>query len=100
MPIELLNTTMHSGARHFMDLPTDVIGWSSLYRYLGKLKGVKMTGFLTDYVTEFWMDFSLRGYNFSVNNQMGEYWFFAENAECPEEILSEIAQHCGKFLEK
>lgn len=100
MPPKLINIIMSDGSRNFMYLPTDIIGWSSLYRYLGKLEGVKKTGFLTDYVTEVWMDFSFRGYNFSVNNQMGEYWFFVENAECPEEILLDIAGYCDKLLEK
>ena len=91
---------MKDNSRNFMDLPTDIIGWSDLYNYLGKLDGVKKTGFLTDNVTEVWMDFSFRGHNFSVNNQMGEYWFFTENPNCSEEILTEIAEHCEKILEK
>jgi hypothetical protein len=44
------------------------------------------------------MDFSFRGYNFAVNNQMGNYWFFAEDPACPEEILFEIAAHCEELL--
>ena len=31
---------------------------------------------------------------------MGEYWFFTENPNCSEEILTEIAEHCEKILEK
>ena len=46
------------------------------------------------------MNFSFRGYNFSVNNQMGEYWFFSENAECPETVLDKIVEHCEKLLKK
>lgn len=100
MLYKLFDFRMKDNSRNFMDLPTDIIGWSDLYNYLGKLDGVKKTGFLTDNVTEVWMDFSFRGHNFSVNNQMGEYWFFAENPNCPEEILTEIAEHCDKLLEK
>ena len=100
MPCKLFDFRMKDGSRNFMDLPTDVIDWNGLYDYLGKLDGVKKTGFLTDGVTEVWMDFSFRGYDFSVNNQMGEYWFFVENPGCPEEILTEIAGHCEKLLEK
>ncbi len=100
MPDKLFNFKMHDGSRNFVNLPTDVIDWSDLYNYLGELNGVKKTGFLTDNVTEVWMDFSFRGHDFSVNNQMGEYWFFNENPDCPEQILIEIAEHCEKLLDR
>ena len=100
MTKRLFDFNMNDGSRNFMNLPTNIIGWSDLYKYLGKLDGVKKTGFLTDNVTEVWMDFSFRGYNFSVNNQMGEYWFFSENAECPEAVLDEIVEYCEKLLKK
>ena len=100
MSYKLFDFRMNDGSRNFMDLPTNIIGWSDLYDYLGKLDGVKNTGFLTDNVTEVWMDFSFRGQDFSVNNEMGEYWFFAENPNCPEEILIKIAEHCEKLLER
>jgi len=58
-----------------------------------------MKGGAADF-TELWMDFSFRGYDFSINTQMGDYWFLAENPDCPEEILLEIAAHCDKLLEK
>ncbi len=100
MSIELINITLHDGSRNFMELLTGLIGWTGLYKYLGKLSGVKKTGFLTDYVTEVWMDFTYRGHIFSVNNQMGEYWFFVEDPNCPEEILIEVVNHFRKLLEK
>ena len=99
MKIQIFNFVVNDGSRNFMDLPEDLIGWNSLYEYLGLLDGAEKTGYLTDRVTEVWMDFSFRGYDFSVNNQMGNYWFFAENPQCPEDILLEIAVHCEKLFD-
>ena len=99
-PVRLFESPMNDGSRAFMDLPTDVIGWGALYRYLGKLDGVTKTGFLTDRITEVWMDFTYRGHSFSVNTVMGEYWFFVDDPECPREILKEIADHCAQLFEK
>jgi len=99
MKIELINFITPGGSRNFMDLPGKIIAADDLYEYLGKLDGVKTKGVAADF-TEVWMDFSFRGYDFSINTQMGDYWFFAENPECPEEILLEIAAHCEKLLEK
>ena len=95
---KLFNFTMHDGSRNFYDLSENTVGWSKLYKYLGKLRGVNKTGFLTDQVTEVWMDFEFRGEKFSVNNQCGDYWFFVENPACSDEILLEIVAHCEKLL--
>jgi hypothetical protein len=37
--------------------------------------GAVITQFLTDGVTEGWIDFTYRGSDFSVNDQFGSYWF-------------------------
>lgn len=99
MKIELINFITPGGSRNFMDLPCKIIGADDLYEYLGKLDGVKMKGAAADF-TEVWMGFSFRNYDFAINTQMGDYWFFAENPDCPQEILLEIAAHCEKLLEK
>jgi hypothetical protein len=88
-------------SKQFMEFSTDLISWKALYKYIGKLEGVKKTGFLTDYIaTEVWMNFTFRGYNFHINNQMQEYWFFVENADCPDEILDEIVSYCSPLWRK
>lgn len=92
---------MNDGSCCFMDfLPTDIIGFNNLYDYLGTLVGVKKTGILTDNITGAWMDFRYRGHKFSVNNVMGEYWFFVRDPECPDEILNDVVKYCAGLLEK
>ena len=60
--------------------------------------GVQVTDFITDNVTEVWIDFVYRGQRFSVNNQFGEYWFFVDKPRCSEEILEAVLGHCELVL--
>jgi hypothetical protein len=52
---------------------------------------------VTDEVIETWVDFTYRNYEFSINDQHGEFWFFAETRGCPEDVLLEIARQCEKI---
>jgi len=96
MPDLLINMTMNDGSRHFYGHPT-VISWYRLLRHLKKLGDLKITNIVSDHVTEAWVDLTFRSYEFSINDQWGEYWFFSEDSNCPEDILLEIVTHCGKL---
>ncbi len=93
MSIKLTNHTMSDGSRQFAALPESCT-WLALREHMGKLDGVVLGGYLTDGVTEAWIDFTCQGYSFTVNNQFGEYWFFSSDAQCPDELLTEIVRHC------
>src|SRR6266550_2371833 len=94
---ELLNIIMHDGSRQFGELPQSAT-WYKLRQHIGTLNGASVTEFITDDITEAWIDFSLRGYQFTVNNQFGDYWFFANDAQAPDEILETILSHCRSLL--
>lgn len=96
---DLLKSKMTDGSRHFVDLPEEVF-FDEFYEHTEKLEGAEITEFITDGVIEMWLDFEFRGHKFSVNNQFGDYWFFVENPECPDEILLEVIAHFRKLLEK
>ena len=57
-----------------------------------------ITQFLTDGITQAWIDFSYRGYDFSVNDQFGSYLFFVSNPNCPDEDLEAVLSHCQAVL--
>jgi hypothetical protein len=97
MAEELLNLSMNDGSRHFGDLPQTVL-WYELRDHIEKLDGAAITYFVTDNVTEAWIDFVYRGYQFSVNDQFGDYWFFVDDPECPDEILRAVLSHCKLLL--
>ncbi len=97
MSEKLLHLIMNDGSRHFGELPQTVL-WYDLRDHIAKLEGAVITGFVTDAVTEAWIDFSYRGYRFSVNDQMGNYWFFVDDAKCPDEILISVLAHCRSVL--
>jgi hypothetical protein len=94
---QLLNIIMRDGSRHFGDLPQTVL-WYDLRDHIDKLEGAVITGFVTDNVTEAWIDFTYRDHEFSVNDQMGEYWFFVKDTNCPDDILRAVLSHCGSLL--
>jgi len=97
MTERLYSVIMHDGSRHFGDLPQTVL-WHGLRDHIEGLSGAAVTGFVTDEVTEAWIDFSYRGHEFSVNDQYGEYWFFVRDPECPDEILEAVLSHCKLLL--
>ena len=97
MTERLYSIIMHDGSRHFGDLPQTVL-WHGLRDHIEGLEGAVVTGFVTDEVTEAWIDFSYRGHEFSVNDQNGEYWFFVQDPECPDEILEAVLSHCKLLL--
>jgi len=96
---ELREIKMTDGSRHFVDLP-EVVFFDEFYDHAETLDGAEITEFITDGVVKMWLDFKFRGHKFSVNNQFGDYWFFVENAECPDEILLEIIEHFRRLLEQ
>ena len=86
MAARLINIIMNDGSRHFGDLP-ESIDWHQLREHIKLLDGAQVTDFITDKITEVWIDFAYRGYQFSINNQFGEYWFFVNNPECSDKNL-------------
>ena len=99
MAEELFNIIMNDGSRHFGDLPQSIL-WNPLRDHIEALDGAKVTGFITDNITEGWIDFSFRGYRFSVNDQFGDYYFFVDDPKCPDEILESVLHHCGVLLSR
>jgi hypothetical protein len=87
---------MHDGSRNFAKMP-QAASWPALRNHLEQLEGLVVTAFLTDHVTEAWLDFEFRGHAFTVNNQFGEYWFFVRDPECDDSTLQTIVGH-GRHL--
>ena len=98
MPSDIFDIRMHDGSRHFADLP-ETCFFDKLREYAPTLAGVTETGFITDWVTEVWLDFDFCRHQFSINNQHGDYWFFVEDPECPEQILRAVLDHFRLLLE-
>jgi hypothetical protein len=88
---------MHDGSRFFGDLPQTVL-WYDLRDHIERMPGAKLTGFVTDHVTEAWIDFDYQGQRFSVNDQYGDYWFFVEDPACPDEVLERVLEYCSLLL--
>lgn len=102
MPIktnEILDIRMIDGSRYFADLPETVF-FDKLQDHAKAFVNAQVTGFVTDWVTEVWLAFEYRGHKFSINNQMGDYWFFVQNPDCPDEILIEVLEYFEILLEK
>jgi hypothetical protein len=81
------------------ELPQSV-PWHELRDHVQGLHSATITDFVTDDITEAWIDFNYRGYHFSINNQFGEYWFFVDDPKCPDETLKAVLSHCKCLLEE
>ena len=97
MKAALTNFSMHDGSRHFVSLP-EVCSFESLRRHVANLAGATMTNYLSDEVTEGWLDFSFRGHAFTINNQYVEFWFFVSDPACPDNILAAVVEHFESLL--
>lgn len=93
----LLDLRMKDGVRHFGSLPFSR-SWESVRDHVQQLDGARLSGFLTDGVTEAWIDFELEGHRFSINNQLGEFWFFVADPSCPELLLRVVLAHFAGLL--
>jgi len=93
----LLNQIMNDGSRLFAEL-AESASFSQLRDHVAALDGVVVASFLSDDVTEAWIDFAFRGYQFTINNQFGDYWFFVVDPRCPDDILLAVIEHCRSLL--
>jgi hypothetical protein len=96
--MEFLDHRMHDGSRLFAEIPEDLELWDQLRDHLATLEGVSVTKYLTDDVTEVWIDFDFKSHKFTVNNQFGEFWFFVADPSCGDEILEAVVVHARKFI--
>jgi hypothetical protein len=88
--MELLNFIANDGSRHFWSIP-ETYPFTILSEHLSAIPGCAINRFLSDNVVEAWIDFRFMGYVFTVNNQFGEWWFFANDPECPDATLQLLA---------
>ncbi len=93
----LTDFRMHDGSRHFLSLPQSQL-WYAVRDHVLTLNGAELIGFLCDHVTEAWIDFAFKDHEFTINDQLGEYWFFAKDPECPETVLLLVANHFAQLL--
>jgi hypothetical protein len=94
--VNLIDERMHDGSRHFVYLPETATPIRLLF-HVFSLFGAYPTAYVPS-IFESWIDFRYRGQKFSINNQYGDFWFFVQNPECPEEILNRVAAHFAKLL--
>jgi hypothetical protein len=93
----IFNDRMNDGSRHFGTLPQTVL-WYDLRDHVAKLSGATVTCFVTEHVTEAWIDFSFQGHEFAINDQLGEYWFFVQDPQCPDPVLKDVLAHFQHLL--
>ena len=96
---DLFNAKLTDGSRHFVDMP-EVVFFDEFADHVEELEGAEITEFITDGTIEMWLEFEFRGHKFSVNNHLGDYWFFVRDPNCPDEILLEIIDHFRKLVER
>ena len=98
---QLIDLRMHDGSRHFGGFPERGFAepdWFLLRDAIATLPGAVATGFVTDHVTEAWIDFTCGGHTFSLNNQCGEWWCFVQDPGAPDALLRSVLVHFAAVL--
>jgi len=95
---DLLENKMNDGSRHFVDMP-EVVFFDEFADHVEELEDAEIIEFLTNGVVEMWLEFEFSGHQFSVTNHLGDYWFFVQDVDCPDEILIEVIDHFRQLLE-
>ena len=72
--------------------------WHETRERLAELQGAAVTDASDDPVVGSWIDFTFRGYSFTINAESGEFVFFAENTDCPESVRGEVTAHFASFF--
>jgi hypothetical protein len=94
---------MNDGSRHFGGLPetydVERPQWHAIREHVARLSGATLAGFVTDEVTEAWIDFDWRGHRFSINDQLGEWWFFVADPTCDDDTMRAVLDHFEALLD-
>jgi hypothetical protein len=101
-PLVIFDMRMGDGSRHFGGFPEkggEVADWELLSAAVATLPGAVLTGFVTDHVTEAWIDFTFAGESFSWNNQHGQWWGFVTRPECPDALMLQVLVHFAAALQ-
>ena len=101
MPEALLNVIDHDGTRLFGRLPK-AASWPTLSLLFERIRALPRV--LHPYALTFaagqsdamLVGFTYSGYDFSIRERDGEYWFLVRQADCPDLILQHILAHCRK----
>jgi hypothetical protein len=93
----LFDLRMADGSRHFAGIP-QTISWYQLRDHLAATPDAVVTAFVTDHVTEAWIDVSYQGYHFQINDQYGEFWLFVTEVDCPDSVLRSFVAACWVAL--
>lgn len=82
---------MADGSRHFAELPD--IHMAAFRKHLQKLAEVQFDEETTDGITEWWLDFTYKGQEFTAHETWGCLRVFSNDAKCPPDILTELMGH-------
>jgi len=103
MAHRIFDLRMGDSSRHFGALPETydptTPQWDVLREHVEALPGARLTGFVTDRVTEAWIDFVHAGQRFSLNNQHRQWWFFVADPGCNEALLEQVLVHFAVVLD-
>ena len=96
MKVDYLDQRMEDGSRLFAII-REPMSWADLRQHLEQMQGLEILQFVTDGVTEGWLDFRFFDHQFSVNDPMGELWFFVTDPTCASFVLSDLTFHLRKW---
>lgn len=87
---------MADGSLFFAEL-SGSISWADLGDHLKRIDQLRIMKFVTDGITEAWLDFDYYGQHFTVHCPLDTYFVFAQDFDCPAFMLTELIVHFQKL---
>ena len=83
---------MADGSVLFAELSGN-ISWAELRDHLERIDQLLIMKFVTDGITEAWLDFYYHGQHCTVHCPLDDYLVFAQDGNCPAFMLMELIEH-------
>ncbi|TLD70560.1 hypothetical protein FEM03_12625 [Phragmitibacter flavus] len=90
--VKLVDHRMPDGSRLFIEFPIRH-PWSLIHSHLATLDELTITRFVTDDITEGWLDFTFLHHEFTVHDPLDSYLVFVKAPACDIFIQLEILEH-------
>ncbi len=94
--MRLFDVRTTDGSRQFARLPK-AAPWGVLRQHLARLPGVQIAGLVVERAPAPWMDFTYRGYRFTLRDAGPELWLSVADPQCSDLILYALAAHCEQL---
>lgn len=90
--MKALDEKMEDGSLLFAELSSE-ISWVDLRNHFERIDQLLIMKFVTDGITEAWLDFYYYDQHFTIHCPLDIYLVFAQDYDCPAFMLNDLLAH-------